>query len=127
MRDREDFFVDLVDLDSELEHLKEQYPQQFSDAQRVVEEFRRIIRGEHTPGQQALLNLHLKKYGDEGYDTFARALVLDSEIGVILAKYDPEYHRAPQKEKRAFAKAYLLMHARRVISAATAANEKFNW
>lgn len=114
--------ISLEAFDQELKNLKEKYPQQFLDAQEVVEEIGRIVGKKYTQGEQLLLNLHLAKYGDEGYDTFAKTLALDSNVGVIFGRYQ----NAEEEKRAAFLKAYQLIAARFAIIAATTANENTN-
>lgn len=108
--------------DQELKNLKGKDPQLFLDVQVVVEEIGRIIGKKYTPGEQLLLDQHLAKYGDKGYDTFAKALALDSNIGVIFERYQ----NAKKEKRAAFLKAYHLIAARFAIIAATTANENIN-
>lgn len=109
-------------LDQELKNLKEKYPQQFLDAQEVVEEIGRMVGKKYTQGEQLLLNLHLKKFGDEGYNTFAKDLALDSNVGVIFEKYQ----NAKEEKRAAFLRVYQLIAARFAIIAAATANENIN-
>lgn len=94
----------LADIDQELINLEGKYPQQFADAQEVVEEIGRFIGKEYTQGQKL---------------PFDKALALDSNVGVILERYQ----QAKEEERTAFLKAFQLIAVKVEILAAIESNE----